>query len=220
LFILTVNSCDNSDDDVIVDLCENVTCNNGTCNEGSCICDLGYSGEFCENFDICAGVTCINGGVCNGGICNCPPGFAGVNCQTPLQPDSIKIHRIEVVYYYNCDVNPVDYGFFGLRYLIQNQEYLDINGLDINLSNGDDFHDFFTPVVVPFSSTQIMQVQFYTQSTSICGELIHNPIIDGKVIFNQVNSSIYKFWVLQSDGNSSISQGEFSIYIYCEKIFI
>ncbi|XP_024860976.1 protein eyes shut homolog isoform X2 [Kryptolebias marmoratus] len=65
-----------------------------------CQCHHGYSGRFCEKFDVCMDNPCVNKGICvsDGSTdlnnrtykCLCPPHFTGVNCS-------------EVVGKENCD---------------------------------------------------------------------------------------------------------------------
>lgn len=66
--------------------CLNQSCVHGRClkQQGghACICDLGYTGEFCdEEINECVGVLCKNGATCINQVghyyCNCSSGFYG-----------------------------------------------------------------------------------------------------------------------------------------------
>ncbi|MEZ4722303.1 MAG: calcium-binding EGF-like domain-containing protein [Flavobacteriales bacterium] len=64
------------------DECKDISCmNGGTCEEGVCDCPNGYSGELCEDEDLCItnNVTCVNG-QCNNGVCECDQWYEGENC--------------------------------------------------------------------------------------------------------------------------------------------
>lgn len=71
------------------DPCEGVTCNgHGTPTEVletcSCDCDTGWSGDNCEDEDMCETGTlvCLNGGTCANNACNCAAGYEGDSCET------------------------------------------------------------------------------------------------------------------------------------------
>lgn len=59
--------------------CDNDCSGNGNCSEGICTCNAGFSGDQCQNQDLCFGVTCLNG-ECNQGYCLCHPGWSGLYC--------------------------------------------------------------------------------------------------------------------------------------------
>lgn len=52
------------------------------------VCESGFSGAMCEEFDDCIGVTCSGRGQCADGNgtyhCNCTEGFTGVDCETNI----------------------------------------------------------------------------------------------------------------------------------------
>ena len=94
--------------------CESNTCNgHGTCQEGEavkagevhqakCVCELGYTGRFCDQgtrsvclhagpCDKCNDTICLNDGYCvepnpHTSYCNCKEGFTGHQCQTKIDP--------------------------------------------------------------------------------------------------------------------------------------
>ncbi len=90
-----------------IDPCEDRDCGPGNCVEGICDCPCGFTGDNCEEEDLCLDVICCNG-VCdpvtltcncdtnyygescnilcvNGeyadGSCNCSPGYEGISCE-------------------------------------------------------------------------------------------------------------------------------------------
>lgn len=77
--------------------CDTVCKNGGTVTEScGCNCPGGYSGPYCENYNPCYNIICLNGGTCANGLCNCPPGYTGSNCGTALPLKSVTITRIIV----------------------------------------------------------------------------------------------------------------------------
>lgn len=215
LIFLFVSSCEKAKTHQEEDLCTNITClNGGECIDGSCDCAPNYTGESCETIiNECYGVTCLNQGICVSGICDCPTGYTGVYCQTLLFPDSFKIHRIEVNYFYGTSN-------FGLKYLIENTEYFSLYPFEIDLSNGDDYHEFFTPVTIPLSRNMVMRFQYINYNNTVLGEKSINPLIDPLPSFTKVNGNIYKVPIIKNNGDIYQNGGEFSIIAYGELIYL
>ena len=66
--------------DMTCDPCAGVNCNSGYCSNGGCICNSGYYGSYCENYDPCFGVDCSGNGNCVDGACSCSEGYWGPSC--------------------------------------------------------------------------------------------------------------------------------------------
>ena len=77
--------------------CSSNPCNSGTChssNQGySCQCPSGFTGQNCNQVDMCTTNTCYNGGTCQTQrtgqdqytvSCTCPPAYTGSRCQSPI----------------------------------------------------------------------------------------------------------------------------------------
>ena len=66
--------------------CE-TNCINGVCSNGSCVCDIGYTGTYCD-VKGCGNQICSNRSTCmilNGSYsCQCLPGYVGANCHGNL----------------------------------------------------------------------------------------------------------------------------------------
>ena len=61
--------------------CGESFCFNGNCTESvACLCDLGFSGNFCE-IDHCDLIHCGNYGTCIQGYCHCEYPYSGQYCQ-------------------------------------------------------------------------------------------------------------------------------------------
>ena len=69
--------------------CGDSFCYNGNCTESvTCLCDLGFSGNFCE-IDKCDLIHCGNYGTCVQGFCECEYPYHGSYCQyNPDNPES------------------------------------------------------------------------------------------------------------------------------------
>jgi hypothetical protein len=68
------------------DVCAEKCNQRGVCRWGNCFCDVGFSGEGCENQvdakQCPAG--CSGNGVCEAGVCFCKSSHTGIDCSTTV----------------------------------------------------------------------------------------------------------------------------------------
>lgn len=87
------------------DECKDLNClNGGVCEEGTCVCPTGYSGEECEEVDLCIvdDVECENGGKCVDGECECTEWYTREDCSEKVleQREGIYIGTYSCSYTY------------------------------------------------------------------------------------------------------------------------
>ena len=138
-FLITFSSCDP---------CRNTEClNGGICDEGNCLCQNGYSGENCEDFDACWNRNCQNGGICLEGTCICANGYEGVDCEWESRAKFLGSFDVGEVCdgstdSYVCIITPstvevtrvIFTNFFNLESLgITQDVYGSVNGEDISI---------------------------------------------------------------------------------------
>ncbi len=70
--------------------------NGGSCVEGSCDCPDGFSGDSCQNEDLCItqAPNCLNGGTCLNGGCDCPEGYSGDTCETHCSSTVVGTYNV------------------------------------------------------------------------------------------------------------------------------
>ncbi|KAI8495254.1 hypothetical protein Bbelb_272400 [Branchiostoma belcheri] len=86
---------------VDVDDCASSPCANGACTDGVasyiCICEIGWTGNNCDQVDDCASSPCAHGTCTDGAAsytCSCENGWAGNNCdQASWDPSSSRESR-------------------------------------------------------------------------------------------------------------------------------
>lgn len=133
------------------DLCETIDCGpNGQCVNGDCLCDFGYSGANCEQFDPC-GVE----GICDAANtecfinddgeaeCRCVDGFFGANCDSTDPCTDIVCGDNGNCNEGNCDCNP---GYEGADCETESRGKL--TGAWVQTDNCDDGNQYVSDVTV------------------------------------------------------------------------
>lgn len=74
-------------EDCLTDCGANGTCTTDANGNEFCLCDAGYFGPNCEDFDFCLNVECPPNSTCDetDGYCLCDPGYEGDSCHLEIR---------------------------------------------------------------------------------------------------------------------------------------
>lgn len=203
--------------------CPSNCAGNGQCmSYGKCKCYPGYSGESCQDKDLCYNVDCLNQGSCDPttGLCQCKFGFKGSSCE--LKDDELwaklfncsnhgKFNYLERKC--NCDA-----GYSGLDCseekceLGPNQQALDcgLNGLFDCRLNKCVCQDGFSGELCQIQQCSAQCLRNPNNQCSVDGQCICQPGFYGKhcLLDGCPNQCSQRGQCIKLDSNSSNQQPE------------